>query len=74
MAMAVIDGIAACVRRDQERFVPIAVEQRRERMRLVMVVENNLGIVAKAAGAPEFVDLEDIVNVPGVISQKLLGI
>jgi hypothetical protein len=60
------------VRRDQQRLVPIAVEQRRKRMRLVMVVENDFGVVAKAAGAPEFVDLEDIVNIPGVISQKLL--
>src|SRR5690242_483724 len=72
MAVAVIDGIAAGVRRDQERFVPIAIEQRRQGMRLVMVVENYFRIVAKAAGPPEFVDLENIVNILGVISQKLL--
>ena len=37
-----------------------------------MVVENHFGIVAKAAGAPEFVDLEDVVDIPGVIPQKFL--
>jgi hypothetical protein len=41
-------------------------------MRLMMVVENYFRIAAKTAGAPEFVDLENVVNISGVISQKLL--
>src|SRR4029077_15555633 len=72
MALAVIDGIAPGVRRDQERLVPIAVEQRRQRMRLVMVIENYFGVVAETAGAPEFVDLEDVIDIRRVVAQKFL--
>ena len=57
---------------DLSRLVPIAVEQRRQSVRLMMVVENNFGTLAKAAGAPELVDLEDVVDIPGVIPQKFL--
>src|ERR1700758_415616 len=72
MAMAVIDGIAPGIRRDQERLVPIAVEQRRQRMRLVMVIENYFGVVAETAGAPELVDLEDVIDIRRVVAQKFL--
>src|SRR5262245_43444330 len=38
----------------------------------MMVVEMNFCIIAKAAGAPEFFDLEDVIDVSGVIPQKFL--
>jgi hypothetical protein len=37
-----------------------------------MVVEDDLCVVAEAAGAPELVDLKDVFDVGGVIAQKLL--
>jgi hypothetical protein len=37
-----------------------------------MIVEVDFCIVANAAGASESVDLEDVVDVPGVIPQKFL--
>ena len=42
-------------------------------MRLVMVIENYFGIIAETAGAPEFVDLEDVIDIRRVVAQKFLG-
>src|ERR1051326_7543806 len=70
MPMAVIDGIAAAVGGDQERIVPACIEQRRQRVGFVMIVEVDLRIVAKAAGAPEFGNLENVVEPWGVIAKE----
>ena len=41
-------------------------------MRLVMVVKSHFGVVAETARAAKFVDLENVVDVRGVIAQKFL--
>ena len=60
-AVAVVDGVAAGIRRDQQRVVPGRVEQRRERMRLVVIVESDARVGAQAARAAEFRRIEDRV-------------
>ena len=71
MAMAVIDRIATAVGGDQERVVPVGVEQRRQRVRFVMIVEKHCRVVAEAAGAAEFGDVENVVDLRRVVAQKL---
>ncbi len=64
-AMAVVDGVAAGIRRDQQRVVPRRVEQRRERMRLVVIVEKDPRVGAQAARAAEFRRIEHrVVRAP----------
>ena len=68
MPVTVIDAVAAGIGGDQERLVPLGMKQRRQRMRLVMIVEINLGVIAKAAGAAELRDIENIVDARGVVA------
>jgi predicted NodU family carbamoyl transferase len=45
-------------------------EQRRQRVRLVMIIEIDPRIAAEAAGAPEFGDFENVVDARRLIAQK----
>lgn len=70
MSMAVIDRVAAAIGGDKQRVVPVRVERRRQRVRLVMIIEIDLRIAAEAAGAPEFGDFENVVDAQRLIAQK----
>ena len=41
-------------------------------MRLVVIVEHDLCVATKAAAAAKFVDVEDVIDVRGLITQKFL--
>src|SRR5712692_6316844 len=71
ITMAVVHGVAAGVRRDQQGIVPGGVEQRRQRMRFVMIVEPDERVGAKAAVATELRHVDDCVDVGGVVADEL---
>ena len=71
MAMAVVDRVAAAVRRHQQRVVPIGVEQRWQRVRLVMIVEIDGGVVAKAGVAAKSRHVEKRLHPRIVGAQRL---
>src|SRR5262249_29792372 len=58
--------------RDEQCVVPLRIEQRRQRVRLVMIVEKDMRVVAKAACLPEFGDIENVVDMRGVVAQKFM--
>ena len=72
MAMAVMHGVAAAVGRDQQRVVPRAVEQRRQHMRRMMIVEMDIGIVAKAAVAAPSGNIEHVLRPRGLVAQHFV--
>jgi hypothetical protein len=71
--IAIIDGIPAGIRRDQERVIPVTVEQRRQSMRFVVIVEKDFCVITKSASVPELVDFEDVIDARCVVTQKLAG-
>jgi hypothetical protein len=71
MAMAVVHGIAAAVGGDQQRLIPRTVEQRRQRVRFVVIIEVCHRIVAEAAVTVECGDVEERGNVAGVMMEDI---
>src|ERR1700745_548282 len=72
MPLAVIDavaaGVAAGVGGEEQRVVPLGIEQRRQRVRFVVVVEIDF---AKPARLPELRDVEDVFDTRCVVAEKL---
>src|SRR3974390_1481665 len=71
MPMAIVDSISARIRSHQKRLIPVAVEQRRQGMRLVVIVEKDFCVIAEAAGMPELADLENVIDVCCFVTQEL---
>ena len=67
-AMAVVDRIAAAVGGNQKRFVPRAVEQRRHRVRFMVVTEMQYRARPEAAVAAESCEVEQVVIILGAIA------
>jgi hypothetical protein len=71
MAMAVMDGIAAGIGRHQQCVVPRGMEQRRQRMRLMVVVEEGDRVVAETACGLEPRNIKNIVDDGRVVTPQL---
>ena len=70
--MAVIDSVAAAVGGDQQRLIAGAVEQRRQRMCFVVVAEMQRRIGPETAVTAKRREIEQLVNIPGVIATHLM--
>src|SRR6516225_7526834 len=71
MPMAIVDAISARIRGNQKRLIPVTIEQWRQCMRFVVIVEKDFRAVAEAARMPELVDFENLIDVRCVVTQKL---
>ena len=71
MAMAVVDRVAAAVGGHEQRVLPFGVEQRRQRVGEVMVVEIDARVVAQPEIALERRHVEKILHGRRVGAQRL---